>query len=307
VKKVVPNEIWEIVACPQCVGSLQQDVQGVVCKSCSQKFEYSDTGQLDLRLRKKKTVNLQFELGEYLSRCENFNFRPLDKNPNPEVDFSGIKVPAHLTEEIMSYMPRGRKDSFVLDLGCGDTVHKEICEYAGFEYVGLDYQSREATILGDAHALPFKDNIFDFVLSIAVLEHITYPFVMIKEVARTLKPGGTFIGTVSFLEPFHGNSVYHHTHLGAFNTLEYGNLDIQAISSRADWSVLKAQSRMILFPRMPHIVTDLVILPLYILHRIWWKIGQKIALSTSSNEERRLVSTSGSFVFIAHKNKSGRV
>ncbi|MGH2403025.1 MAG: class I SAM-dependent methyltransferase [bacterium] len=105
---------------------------------------------------------------------------------------------------------RGRSaaaaDALALDLGCGETFHRPACEHAGYTYVGLDHASDQATVLGDAHALPFKDNSVDFILSLAVFEHIRYPFVAIPETHRVLRPGRPFIGTVAFLEPYHGAS-----------------------------------------------------------------------------------------------------
>lgn len=299
------NRIWGILACPYCGSFLSRINNGAQCHNCHEEYVYTNEAQLDPRLRKKKAYQLQFELGTTLLSEKNFDFKILQKNTSSQLDFAKIKVPWHLSEELMSYFPKAKEnDSIMLDLGCGSTIHKEVCEYAGFEYVGLDYDSPDALIIGDAHALPFKDNSFEFILSIAVLEHIQYPFVMMKEAYRVLKPGGKFIGTVAFLEPFHGNSFYHHTHLGTFNSLRFTGFNIEHVSPNARWSVLIAQASMILFPKLPKPISKSLVLPLHLLHKFWWKLGYLISNSNKASEKYRILYTAGSFYFIANKEEN---
>ena len=301
-KHELPKRIWDILACPHCGGSLSITDNGAKCSNCRQEYAYSNEGQLDFRLQRKKTVQLQFEVGTNLLPEKGFEFKPLQKCISPQVDFTNIGVPWHLTEELTSYFPKARGgNSLMLDLGCGSAVHREICEHAGFEYVGLDYDSPDAPLLGDAHSLPFKDNSFEFILSIAVLEHIQYPFVMMNEAYRVLKPGGKFIGTVAFLEQFHDDSFYHHTHLGTFNSLQFAGFDIEYIAPSVKWSVLIAQANMCLFPKSPRLLSKLFVLPIYLLHRIWWKLGYWITHSNCANETNRSLISSGVFTFIANK------
>lgn len=297
------NQIWDILACPYCGNSLLSTNDGTKCIECHEEYAFSDQGQLDFRLRKRKAYQLKFELGTDLMLENGFDFKTLLENTSPQVDFTKIKVPWHLSNELMSYFPKAKgNNSIMLDLGCGSTVHKEVCELAGFEYVGLDYDSVDALIIADAHTLPFKDNSFEFILSIAVLEHIRYPFIMMKEAYRVLKPGGKFIGTVAFLEPFHGNSFYHHTHLGTYNILKFAGFDIKHVSPSKEWSVLTAQSSK-LFPKLPRPISKFLVLPLHLLHRIWWKFGYFITHSNKISEKQRVLHTTGSFSFIANKNE----
>jgi len=294
------NNTWRILACPYCTNTLEKTNEGAICHYCHTEYDYADSGALDLRLKKPKMYHLEFEMETPLLLKSGFVFEPLSENPTPEVDFHEAHIPRHLTKELISYFPRAKgKDSLMLDLGCGKTIHKEICKLTGFEYVGLDYSSPHAPLLGDAHFLPFKDNSFEFILSIAVLEHIRFPFVMMREVHRILKSHGKFIGTVAFLEPFHENSFYHHTHLGTFNSLQYGGFKVERIAPNKAWSVLIAQARMSLFPGMPKFLSKLLVLPMQALHILWWRIGSLVI--RSKNRINRICKTTGAFCFIATK------
>ncbi len=298
--KQISENVWNVLACPYCGNALEKTNEGAMCKNCLTYYGYSNSGALDLRLQRQKKVKYEFELGSSLLPESGFNFGILRENTAPEVDFSNFEIPLYLTKERMSYFPKAKTNSsLALDLGCGNAIHRKVCEHAGFEYVGLDYESSGAQILGDVHALPFKDECFDFILSRAVLEHVRFPFVMMKEAYRVTKPNGVFIGTVAFLEPFHGDSYYHHTHLGTFNSLREGGFKIEYIAPSDGWSVLVAQANMGLFPKMPGLLSKALIMPIEILHRIWWTIGDIVGRKNTN--EFRIRNTTGAFTFIARR------
>jgi SAM-dependent methyltransferase len=216
------------------------------------------------------------------------------------VDYSNAVPPRHLTRDILSYFPGARSESsLALDLGCGAGAHKDVCERAGFEWVGMDYDAPRAPILGDAHCLPFKDETFEFILCVTVLQYIRYPFVMMREAQRVLKPGGKFIGTVAFLEPSHGTSYYHHSHLGAYNSLQYGGFKVERLAPSREWSVLVALANMGLFHGMPPRMARALVLPLQFLHQLWWRTG---GLARGKDvEATRIRHFTGSFTFVASK------
>ena len=91
------------------------------------------------------------------------------------------------------------RDGLLLDCGAGkrpvyypNVVNLEI----------VDYDTTD--VLGVGEKLPFKDNSFDGVLSLSVLEHVRDPFACASELVRVLKPGGKMICCVPFLQPEHG-------------------------------------------------------------------------------------------------------
>lgn len=98
----------------------------------------------------------------------------------------------------------------VLDLGCGNGRLLQLFEGKDIDYVGTDnseklieiakkkYPNRDFQVV-DALDLPFCDNSFDIIYSIAVLHHIPSEELrlqFLKEAKRVLRPGGHLILTV---------------------------------------------------------------------------------------------------------------
>lgn len=53
--------------------------------------------------------------------------------------------------------------------------------------------------------IPFKDNSVDYIINIAVLEHVPNPQKVIAEIHRILKPGGKIYCFIPFMQPFHAS------------------------------------------------------------------------------------------------------
>lgn len=96
-----------------------------------------------------------------------------------------------------------------LDLGCGDgRLTRVVADLAGpMRLVGLDIDPAETALAEAEHfyervhtasgaSIEEPDATFDFVVSVSVLEHIPDLEPVLREVARVLKPGASFIVTV---------------------------------------------------------------------------------------------------------------
>jgi SAM-dependent methyltransferase len=153
-------------------------------------------------------------------------------------------IPVHLTSAQVSYLPTGRPGHVALDLGCGHGMQRGILEKLGYDCYAVDYEGSAADDLVDAHALPLRSASIDLVMSIAVLEHLADPIRAASEVFRVLMPGGAFVGTVAFLEPFHDNSFFHFTHLGLSWALRTVGFEVEVISPIPGWDVVRAQIEM---------------------------------------------------------------
>jgi 2-polyprenyl-3-methyl-5-hydroxy-6-metoxy-1,4-benzoquinol methylase len=105
--------------------------------------------------------------------------------------------------QVLPYLKRYPEADF-LDIGCGwdATLLKFVEEYISTG-VGVDFKAPElktgkistlAVTLSDK--LPFKDQSFDFITMLAVMEHLENDRAILEECARLLRPGGGILITV---------------------------------------------------------------------------------------------------------------
>lgn len=88
----------------------------------------------------------------------------------------------------------------VLIVGAGTDPYRNLFQQTT-QYIRLDIGRvpRCTDVVADALALPFASSHFDCILASEVMEHLRDPFVFVKELSRTLKPGGAIILTVPFI------------------------------------------------------------------------------------------------------------
>jgi SAM-dependent methyltransferase len=97
-------------------------------------------------------------------------------------------------------LPQGAR---LLDAGAGEGNYKHY--FAAQRYCGLDlgvgdrqWNYSRLDVVGDLSVLPFRDSTFDASINIVTLEHVKDPALVIREIARTLAPGGRFLLIVPF-------------------------------------------------------------------------------------------------------------
>jgi len=89
----------------------------------------------------------------------------------------------------------------VLDVGCGKKPYRVFLSGSKVQkWIGLDLPTSEsgkteADVYGSALDIPFRTEIFETVFCSQVLEHVTDPARIMKEIARVLKVGGHLVLT----------------------------------------------------------------------------------------------------------------
>lgn len=110
-----------------------------------------------------------------------------------------------------------KKGEKVLDAGCGNGVLYDVLASKSIDYTGLDVSARLLQIAkkrasklkrnqklnslkikfvkGSILKIPFKDEIFDWVLALGVLHHLPSPYQKraVEEIYRVLKPDGQVV------------------------------------------------------------------------------------------------------------------
>lgn len=127
--------------------------------------------------------------------------------------FTDRQISSLLPDEIRRLIKVAKSCSRVLDVGCGDGVM--IYDLQRMNILGTKCQLTAVDIspknisvakkriknvefcIADASSLPFANSSFDFVYSWMVIEHLSHPLDMVKEMSRVMKKGARcYISTI---------------------------------------------------------------------------------------------------------------
>ena len=223
-------------------------------------------------------------------------------------DLLGPRIPSDHSRQVLAdhYAARLRP-ARVMDLGCGagDSVDLFRALNHEVQWVGVDVESSPEVsgrtradaefVTFDGRSLPFEDASFDLVYCKQVLEHVERPHELLREVARVLRPGGSFAGSTSQLEAFHSRSIFNWTPYGFTVTAEEAGLEVVELRPVIDGLTLVTW-RALGLPRF--------------FHR-WWarespgyrviELGARLArLDARTRNQIKLV-LAGQFAFLARR------
>lgn len=140
----------------------------------------------------------------------------------------------------------------LLDVGCGQRPYEHLFAPYVSEYVGIEHEAtfeqtnasqsdKKPDLYYDGTRLPFDDGSFDTVLNVQVLEHTPHPDLLVKEMGRVLRPGGTLLLSAPFQFRLHEqpHDYFRYSPHGLRVLCEAAGLEIvETLSHGSLWSVL---------------------------------------------------------------------
>jgi len=120
----------------------------------------------------------------------------------------------------------------VLEIGAGSNYLKGSFISKYDEWISLDYDLRSESIdvRGDGQQLPFKNEMFDTIISIDVLEHVPNPEKFVSEIFRVMKPNGNVILSTPF---------FFYLHEEPYDFFRFSKYGLKVLFERNGFKVLK--------------------------------------------------------------------
>lgn len=138
-----------------------------------------------------------------LSSFKSFDLRELiAKLPRPQLTCMRNK-------KLFDWVSENGRGKRILNLGSGNGLFDcYLDEHIEFINLDIAHGKKNLHLIADAHLIPFSDNSFDIVYSIAVLEHVKKPWIVAGEITRILRPGGHVVLELPFLNVIHDEHDY---------------------------------------------------------------------------------------------------
>ncbi|QGY45337.1 methyltransferase domain-containing protein [Maribellus comscasis] len=210
----------------------------LVCENCKQKYNIRNDVPVLLRQDKEEDLSKSD-----IHQKQETNFNYIDHYQKDGVEFNYFEErdrgTEHMNKRVGEYILSQikNKSGKILDVGCGKAwVAKELCP-RGCEVVSMDISlentsealkrypfENHAAVVADVFSLPFKENVFDYIVASEIIEHVADPAKFVENLIRVLKPGGSLIVTTPYKEKIRYSLCVHcnnptplHAHIHSFD------------------------------------------------------------------------------------------
>lgn len=162
----------DILACPTCRTAVERVESYLRCCQCGCEYPIIDGVPIMLPGGEYTDVEYEFELTV------------------------GEEYAPWLHRMILQSLTDGQ---VVVDAGSGNMAVDDPC------IIRTDIKlTPYVDLVADLHALPFLPNSVDYILALAVFEHLRQPFTVAEEIHTVLKPGGYVYAESNFVYAYHG-------------------------------------------------------------------------------------------------------
>lgn len=192
-----------LLRCPSCQSSklsVNEDASDMDCLSCGSRYPISYGRPVLLQ-----PDNDVFCLQDYsLTKSSSTHKVRIWKKiiPDPSVNLASQR----LLSEVRKLLEI-KAAALVLVVGCGcqrQWLDHRLGSSSSIQIVYTDIDiAADVDLFCDGHDLPFVDDVFDAVVTTAVLEHVMYPERVAAEIIRVLKVGGLLYSELPFMQQVH--------------------------------------------------------------------------------------------------------
>lgn len=245
------NLLNKIIACPKCRGYLEISSEFYYCDNCTITY-HKENSKINF------LINPIAHDNNTLNQIKNI----IKKFPIVYKILSEVVAPVHISKKTLKKIIQEINDKSLLGLNIGSGITNYSTQIINFD----SQQFANVQVVGDLFSLPFRDNTFDYVFSIYVLEHVPNPELAIKEMHRVLKPGGICYSFIPFIQGFHAapNDYVRFTSSGVVNYFyEFDIIKNKAVgpTSAALWIVQEWLAIILSFnSRKLHLIIHTIIM-----------------------------------------------